>query len=167
MKEYIDQLGDKNAKILVPGAGYGYEVCYLHEQGFKNVYALDFAQQPLQHIREALPDFPGDHLLRSDFFALDAGGFELILEQTFFCALSPSRRPAYVRKMHDLLAPGGKLAGLLFDFPLTEKGPPFGGSREEYEVLFSPLFRVKVLERAYNSIAPRQGSELFFIFTGK
>jgi thiopurine S-methyltransferase len=167
LRAYIDQLKDKDARILVPGAGNGYEVRYLHRKGFRNVYALDFAQQPLQHLREALPDFPEGHLLRADFFELEARGFDLILEQTFFCALPPARRPGYVQKMRELLSEKGKLAGLLFDFPLTEKGPPFGGSKAEYEALFSSFFTFNTFERAYNSIPPRQGTELFFIFTGK
>ena len=167
LRAYIDQLGDKDARILVPGAGNGYEVQYLHRQGFRNVYALDFATQPLQHLRAALPDFPEDHLLQANFFELQAGKFDIILEQTFFCALPPGRRPDYVQKMHELLAEGGKLAGLFFDFPLTDKGPPFGGSRAEYEALFTPYFKFRVLERAHNSIPARQGTELFFIFTRK
>ena len=46
-------------------------------------------------------------------------------------------RPNYVTKMHNLLSEKGKISGLLFDFPLTEVGPPFGGSQEEYVNLFS------------------------------
>ena len=41
LKEYIDQLQNKNLKILIPGAGNAYEAEYLFEQGFKNVYVLD------------------------------------------------------------------------------------------------------------------------------
>jgi thiopurine S-methyltransferase len=67
----------------------------------------------------------------------------------------------YVEKMHELLSKDGQLAGVLFDFPLTEKGPPFGGSQQEYEKLFSEKFEIKKLERCYNSIKPREGSELF------
>jgi len=69
--------------------------------------------------------------------------------------------------MQALLSPKGKLVGLLFQFPLTESGPPFGGSKEEYLNLFSPYFEIKTLDVAYNSIKPRQGNELFFIFTKK
>lgn len=165
LKTYIDQLDNKALKILVPGAGYGYEVAYLYRQGFHNVYALDIALQPLQHLRNELPEFPEKQVLQGDFFELQHGGFDLILEQTFFCALLPGQRRAYAEKMYGLLSPKGKLAGLFFDFPRTEKGPPFGGSKKEYEALFSPLFTIRVLERAYNSIPPRFGTELFFIFT--
>ncbi len=164
LRAYIDQLEDTSLKILLPGAGFGHEVIYLYQQGFHNVFALDIANAPLQRIREKQPDFPAAQLLEGDFFSMEEAGFDLILEQTFFCALPPGQRPAYARRMHDLLVEGGRLAGLFFDFPLTPQGPPFGGSREAYRALFGPLFRVKTLERAYNSIPPRQGNELFFIF---
>ena len=63
--------------------------------------------------------------------------------------------------MHELLVDGGKLVGLLFDFPLTEDGPPFGGNKEEYLTYFEPHFEIAIMERAYNSIQPRSGRELF------
>ena len=66
--------------------------------------------------------------------------------------------------MNDLLVRKGKLVGLLFDFELTEKGPPFGGSSTEYLNLFAEKFKNITLERCYNSIKPRNGNELFFIF---
>jgi thiopurine S-methyltransferase len=165
--EYASQLTDKDLRILIPGAGSGYEAAWLHQQGFCNVYVLDFAAGALLRLQEAIPDtitggFPADHLFHQDFF-LHQGQYDLILEQTFFCALPPARRPDYARHMHELLVPGGTLAGLLFDFPLTEQGPPFGGSEAEYRGYFEPYFEVKTLERAYNSIKPRAGSELFMI----
>lgn len=164
LKAYIDQIEDKNLKILVPGAGYGHEVLYLHGQGFQNVFAIDIASRPLLHIQEKIPLFPRNHLLRKNFFDVCDGGYDLILEQTFFCSLPPANRQAYVEKMFELLQDGGKVAGLFFDFPLTDKGPPFGGSMDDYRALFSPSFKIRTLERAYNSIPQRQGSELFFIF---
>ncbi len=66
--------------------------------------------------------------------------------------------------MHGLLADNGKLVGVLFDFELTENGPPFGGSIVEYISLFYETFLITILEKCYNSIKPRQGTELFFIF---
>ena len=105
-------------------------------------------------------------MIHSDFFTLNTT-FDLILEQTFFCALPPEMRTQYVEKMASLLNPKGKLAGLLFDFPLTTEGPPFGGSATEYLNLFSDKFTIKTLEKAHNSIKPRQNKELFFIFEVK
>jgi len=164
LKEYIDQIENKNLKILVPGAGNGYEVVYLYNSGFKNIHVIDLARQPLDKIKAEIPEIPASQLISGDFFDLEIQNFDLILEQTFFCALNPELRKNYVQKMLQLLKPGGRLAGLLFDFPLSLNGPPFGGSPKEYEELFSPTFTINLLERAFNSIPPRKDKELFFIF---
>ncbi|WP_445719013.1 methyltransferase domain-containing protein [Flavobacterium sp.] len=165
LKEYIDQLTDKNLTILIPGAGNGHEFDYLINNGFKNVFVVDIAITPLENIKKRKPKY-SSHLINADFFSLTTT-FDLILEQTFFCALPPEMRQRYVEKMTSLLNPNGKLAGLLFDFPLTSEGPPFGGSKSEYITLFSNTFSIKTLERAYNSIKPRENKELFFIFETK
>jgi thiopurine S-methyltransferase len=165
LKSYIDQLADKNLKILIPGAGNGYEVEYLFNRGFTNIHVVDIAQQPLDNLKHRILHFPEDQLIHLDFFDLQESNFDLILEQTFFCALDPSLRESYAIKMNNLLREKGKLVGLLFDFPLTAKGPPFGGGINEYKELFFEHFKIKTsLERAYNSIKPRNGNELFFIF---
>ena len=166
LKEYIDQIEDRSIKILIPGAGNSYEFEYLINNGFENIYVLDFAQSPLDNIKKRIPNCTATQLLKSDFFEHE-GSYDLILEQTFFCALDPSLRKEYVQKMQSLLNPNGKLVGLLFQFPLTEVGPPFGGSKEEYELLFTNDFEIKLLETANNSIKARQGNELFFIFIKK
>lgn len=165
LKEYIDQLKNKNVRILIPGAGNGYELDYLIEKGFHNVFVIDYAQQPIDAIikrNKALKK----HLICEDFFN-HSETYDLILEQTFFCALEPNLRENYVSKMFDLLSEKGKIAGLLFNFELSEVGPPFGGSYEEYVNLFSKKFTIKTLEPAYNSIKPRANKELFFTFEKK
>jgi SAM-dependent methyltransferase len=165
LKEYIDQLTNRDLKILIPGAGNGYEFDYLIQKGFNNIYVVDLAPTPLENILNRNTEFQ-KNIIQSDFFKLNQK-FDLIIEQTFFCALNPNLRSNYVIKMHELLNPGGKIAGLLFNFPLTEEGPPFGGSVEEYKSLFSETFELKTLEKAYNSIKPRANKELFFIFEKK
>lgn len=160
LKKYFHGLLNKELRILIPGAGNGYEAAYLHSQGFKNVYMLDLSQVPLQQFAAHNPHFPAEHLLEGDFFDL-SDTFDLMVEQTFFCALDPALRPAYVRQAAAVLKPGGRLAGLLFDAPLNDDQPPFGGNREQYLPLFEPHFRIHKFERAYNSIAPRAGMELW------
>ncbi|TRZ41580.1 SAM-dependent methyltransferase [Robertkochia solimangrovi] len=163
LKDYIDQLKDKSIRILIPGAGNGYEAEYLFRNGFTDITVLDVAAAPLNNLKERIPEFPADNLIQENFFE-HSGQYQLIIEQTFFCALDPNLRSAYAEKMHELMMSGAKLAGLLFDFPLTESGPPFGGCKEEYLEYFRDLFRILTLENCYNSIKPRQGKELFFIF---
>lgn len=162
---YASQLEDKNLRILIPGAGSGHEAAWFRQQGFLNVFILDFAAGALNTLRENIPDYPDNQLIHGDFFT-HSGQYDLILEQTFFCALPPAMRPDYARHMHELLVPGGTLAGLLFNIPRAD-GPPFGGSIPEYRGHFEPYFEVKVMEPAYNSIKPRAGTELFFILKKK
>jgi SAM-dependent methyltransferase len=166
IKEYIDQLEDKTIRILIPGAGNGYEFEYLTHKGFEHSFVVDFALTPLENIKKRIADLDQKQLIHSDFFNLN-GQYDLIIEQTFFCAIDPKLRTAYVQKMKSLLKPSGKIAGLLFQFPLTEAGPPYGGSAEEYRKLFENDFHIKTLETAYNSIKPRKENELFFIFEKK
>ncbi len=166
IKEYVDQLTKKELKILIPGVGNGYELQYLYANGFKNVYGLDISEEPIANFKKNNPDFPEDQLIVDDFFKHD-NEYDLIIEQTFFCALNPELRPLYATKMNNLLKENGTLAGVLFSFPLTEQGPPFGGRIEEYRDLLSDNFVFKTLEPCYNSIKPRLNNELFIIFNKK
>ncbi|MDY8137731.1 methyltransferase domain-containing protein [Aquimarina sp. 2201CG5-10] len=161
--EYTDQLPDKKIKILIPGCGHGYEAQYLYQKGFENTFVLDFAKPALENLKKNVPDFPKNQLLYDDFFEYQ-DQFDLVLEQTFFCSLSKSKRDQYAKKMKQLITPGGKLVGVLFNKEFEQEGPPFGGIKEEYTDLFSQYFNIKILNDCYNSIPPRMGNELFFIF---
>ncbi len=161
LKTYFDQLADKDQKILIPGGGNSYEAEYLHNQGFNNVYVVDLSNTALQNIKLRVPSFPSEHLIHEDFFELDMT-FNLIIEQTFFCAINPDLRSTYVLKAKELLYENGKIVGLLFDIPLNTDTPPFGGFKEEYIEYFKPFFNMLIMETSYNSIASRAGKELFF-----
>lgn len=162
LKEFIDTLKDKSISILVPGAGNAYEVEYLFRNGFNNVYLLDIAEEPIENFKKRVPDFPANQLIVGDFFE-QKGAYDLIIEQTFFCALNPNLRSKYVAKMKDLLKPRGLLVGLLFNIPLNTDKPPFGGNKNEYIQLFNPYLAIQKMEPALNSIKPRENNELFFI----
>ncbi|WMJ74771.1 methyltransferase domain-containing protein [Cytophagaceae bacterium ABcell3] len=166
IKNYIDQLTNKDISILVPGCGNAWEAEYIYTSGFKNVFLLDIAEAPLKNFQARMPEFPAHQLVQADFFKY-SGAFDLIIEQTFFCALSPSLRQAYAEQCHALLRKGGKLVGVLFNDELNKDKPPYGGSKEEYIDYFSPLFNINVFETCYNSIPPRAGRELFISLTKK
>ncbi|RYY45792.1 MAG: methyltransferase domain-containing protein [Chitinophagaceae bacterium] len=162
LKEYIDQLGDKHIPILIPGCGNAYEAEYLLEHGFTNITVVDISFVAAQAVKEKLARY-GTKLtvIHGDFFQLQYK-YQLILEQTFFCAIDPALRKNYAEKMYELLLPGGKLVGLFFNRQF-DGGPPFSGNREEYLQLFAPLFNIIKMETAYNSITPRSGTELFVL----
>ncbi|WP_339815611.1 methyltransferase [uncultured Imperialibacter sp.] len=166
LKAYFDQLTDKQTRILIPGAGNGYEAEYLFKVGFQNVFVIDLSREPLNNLRQRVPELPQEQLIEGDFFDHE-GQYDLIVEQTFFCAIDPSLRQSYAEKVHALLRPGGKLVGVLFDDPLNSDRPPFGGNAAEYRAYFEPLFDFKVFEACYNSIPPRACRELFIHLTKK
>lgn len=158
--EYFEQLKNKDLKILIPGCGNAYEGEYLIKNGFKNTYVIDIAAGAIQNLKNRFPDFPEENMILGDFFE-HFEQYDLIIEQTFFCALSPELRRAYAEKMHSLLKADGKLVGLLFDIPLYKDHPPFGGNKAEYLPYFTDLFEIIHFEPAKNSIKPREGTELF------
>lgn len=162
---YCQQLPNKNLRILIPGCGNAHEVEALLNLGFTNITVLDFAESPLKNIaaRNTQAIAEGKLTLVCDDFFAHQGQYDLILEQTFFCAIHPAQRPDYAKHMHALLVQTGTLAGLLFSFELSADGPPFGGDVNSYEQLFEPYFTIRKMEPCHNSIKPRLGKELFFI----
>ena len=163
LKHYFDQLTDTNLHILIPGAGNAHEAEYLFNKGFKNIYVLDFAKEPIELFKKRNPLFNANHLICENFFN-HVGQYDLIIEQTFFCAINPKLRQKYAEDMHHLLKPKGKLVGLLFNDELNKTHPPFGGNHTEYLPYFENLFKIKMFETAYNSVKPRANRELFINF---
>lgn len=158
--QFLDQIENKDLKILIPGAGNAYETAYAFELGFKNLHILDISKAPLNNFLERYSNFPRDQVHHENFFE-HQGKYDLILEQTFLCALPVALRPDYVNKMYNLLQSKGQIAGVLFNKDFGTDGPPFGGSEEEYRTYFSDLFAIKTMEICYNSIPQRLGFEIF------
>jgi SAM-dependent methyltransferase len=163
LQEYISQLTNKNLRILIPGCGNSYEAAFLAENGFTDITIIDIAPLLVQQLKEKFKNEPAVKIVLGDFFE-HLGTYDLIIEQTFFCALHPSLRSAYVAKMQSLLANDGKLAGLLFSCQFEKEGPPFGGAAAEYEALFKNYFRLHTIAPCCNSHSKRAGNELFIIF---
>ena len=160
LKIYFNQLVNKEIKVLIPGGGNSYEAEYLHKLGFSNVYVVDLSETALNNIKNRVPTFSESHLLHDNFFNLNAK-FDLIIEQTFFCALDPKLRSNYGKQIDNLLNKKGKLVGLLFETTLNVDQPPFGGNREEYKNYFNPYFDIEIMQDCYNSEESRVGKELF------
>ena len=166
LKEYFNQIKDKNLRILIPGCGNSYEAEYLFNIGFKNIFLVDYSEKALSNFKKRVPNFPSENLLCIDFFDLNMK-FDVIIEQTFFCAIQTNKRGEYAKKMNALLSEKGKLVGLLFDDPMNEDHPPFGGNKKEYATFFEKYFKFKIFEKSNNSIKERSGRELFMILERK
>jgi len=160
IKEYFKQVKNKELKILIPGGGNSYEAEFLFNKGFTNTFLLDYAKTPLINFQRRNPKFPNNQLINCNFFDYQEN-FDIIIEQTFFCAIYPKLRKKYSEKCNDLLNKNGKIIGLLFDDELNNDKPPFGGSKKEYKIIFKNLFNIKKMEACKNSIPQRLGRELF------
>ena len=101
IKNWFDIQENKNLSILIPGAGSGYEVSYAHQLGFKKVFYMDISSEAVNLFKSKNTSFPENRILSTDFFDLNLSSyFDVIIEQTFFCAQSPSKRVKYVKKTH-------------------------------------------------------------------
>jgi SAM-dependent methyltransferase len=159
LKDYIDTLTDNKLEILIPGCGNAYEAEYLLNKGFNNVTLIDIAPTLVNTLKEKFTGKP-IQVLNEDFFE-HSGKYDLILEQTFFCAIDPSLRKRYVDTCFNLLKDEGKIAGLLFNIVFEKQGPPYGGTKLEYEALFKAKFKLNKFSKCLISIAPRKDNELF------
>ena len=163
LKKYFDQLTNKDIKILIPGAGNGYEANYLINKGFKNTYYLDYSKGAIKSFKKLNPNFPNENIIKENFFKHTAK-YDLIIEVAFFTSIEPDYREDLANKMYNLLNIGGKYVGLFFNHEFKLNKPPYGAMKETYLELIKDLFSVKTMELAYNSVKPREGRELFFIF---
>lgn len=157
-----------SSRVLIPGAGRAYEARALWTRGHREVFVLDWSATAIEEVRAAtsaeqvgLTQQQLDaRLLVGDFFT-HRGRYDVLVEQTFFCAIAPARRGEYVRQAAELLKPGGRWIGLLFDRHFPNAGPPFGGSLAEYRGLFGEAFEIETLAPSQISVPPRRGSEAF------
>jgi methyl halide transferase len=165
IKAYIDQLTNKHIAILIPGCGHAYEAAYLYQQGFTNITIIDIAPTLIHQLKIKFAG-TGIKILQQNIFS-HVGQYNLIIEQTLFCAIHPSLRPNYVQCIHTLLHSNGKYVGVLFNKIFEAQGPPFGGNKAAYINLFKPYFTLHIMDECYNSITPRAGAELFIRFSKK
>jgi SAM-dependent methyltransferase len=141
-------------RVLVPGCGSGYEVQAFHEAGY-DVSAIDFSPAAVEQAKRVLGG-SAERVILGDFFTHDFGqhGFDLIYERTFLCSMTPSRWPAYVNRMAELLLPGGRLIGVFLygHRPPSSSGPPFPLTEREAEQLFKQRFELVRSEALTDSL---------------
>jgi SAM-dependent methyltransferase len=151
-------------RAIVPGCGRGHEVLLLAELGWDAV-GIDFAEAPLLDARAAAaqrglaPSF-----VQGDWFAAAdrpgwRGSFDLVVEHTCYCAIDPSRRRDYVDTAADVLRPGGRLIGLLWQCG-AEGGPPWDTTPDDARRNFGRWFTIERLEPAVGSLERRGGEWL-------
>ncbi len=158
--DYMKTCQSKDAAILIPGCGNAYEAEAMLKLGFTNITLLDIAPKSVEILQNKFKDLAYITVIGGDFFQHQAS-YDLIIEQTFFCAIAPIKRSDYAKKMQEILKVNGKLVGLLFDRKFEQQGPPFGGSPSEYRSIFKDYLEIIKMEQSTNSIAPRAKQELW------
>lgn len=154
--------------VLVPGCGHGHDARALAAAGFE-VTAFDVAPAAIERARAlAAAERTPVRFEAADFFELPAalrGPYDWLFEHTFFCAIDPARRAAYVRTVTELVRPGGHLLGVFYHIQ-PETGPPFGTTRAELLARFEPAFTL-VHESVPRSYPTRVGKELLMLWRRK
>jgi methyl halide transferase len=140
--------------------GNAYEADWLLARGYRHLTLTDIAPALCDKLAEKYKQVSDIQVICGDFFALN-GAYDLVLEQTFFCALQPELRKNYINKMADLLVPGGLLAGVWFSVEFPFEGPPFGGNPDTYISLLESHFTIRQAGPCLHSAAPRAGNEWF------
>ena len=151
-----------DTRILIPGCGNAWEAEALIERGFNSVTLCDISPTLCAKLKERFHESPGIQIVCADFFNID-GPYDLVIEQTFFCALQPDLRYNYARQMAAIIRPGGLLAGLWFSVEFPFDGPPFGGNPTDYIQLLENDFLINEAEPCAHSVKPRQGNEWFIV----
>ena len=132
-------------RALVPGCGRGYDVFALADKDRKAV-GVELAEVAVQEARKCptagsckAPE--NAEIIQGNFFDLDSlEKYNFIYDYTFLCALDPSIRTDWAKKMADLCTPGGILMTLIFPImEVKEGGPPFKVSLELVESLLTSV----------------------------
>lgn len=127
--------------ILVPGCGRGHDAIALAQRGHR-IIGVDFAPAALAAARNAAAERQVDVTWEShDVMKLPqdwAGRFDLVAEHTCYAALNPGERNHYIAEMLRVLKPGGRLAGVFFNWDMDEDadplpGPPFPSTAASIE----------------------------------
>lgn len=161
-------------QALVPGCGSGNDVFALVAPD-RHVTGLDLAPSS-SHAFVARRDSVGVSaasatLAIGDFFGdewrADAEPFDLVWDYTFLCALDPSQRPAWAKRMAELIRPEGVLATLLFpvmEAPPEYEGPPWPLDPDAIVATLDGKFRLVSLESVSQSLEGREGKEWLALF---
>lgn len=144
-------------RVLVPGCGRGHDAVAWARAGAVTT-GIDFAPLAIEAAR-AVAESAGVavNYVQADVFSLPPtlhGAFDLVWEQTCFCAIPREMRRAYAASMTTALAPGGVLLGLFWNHG-REGGPPFDVALEHVREAFDGLMVVDEVSEVHDSVEAR------------
>jgi SAM-dependent methyltransferase len=157
-------------KVVVLGAGAGHDAAlFTQPNGLsKNstVTGLDYAPSAIQMATKRYGKIPNLQFEQADCLNLTNGPlaaslhhtFDLAIEHTFFCAIQPEQRDAYIENLCFVLKPKGYFLGLFWNHG-GPGGPPFDTTPEAIQQHFAPHFHLLTLDQATGSHPRRQNKE--------
>ena len=124
--------------VCIPGCGTGHDARAWASAGFR-AYGYDVAPSAIRLSIERTKAAGLTAQFRLADFLSDPPPFQFdwLFEHTLFCAIQPQQRDEYVRAVSRWLKPGGSYLAINYLIP-DEDGPPFGTTREEVVLRFSP-----------------------------
>lgn len=122
LRAFVERAGAPRS-VLAPGCGSAWEVRFFAERGW-NVLGVDFSEAAVRAAAAVLGPH-GARVRQADFFAPIGGApFDVVYERAFLCALPRRLWRDWGRRVAELVAPEGLLAGYFY-FDAGERGPPF------------------------------------------
>lgn len=107
----------RSKRVLIPGCGHGHEVLYLAANGYE-VVGADISPLAAARARERVRSQPHAEIICVDLLDEKAtrklAPVDWAFDQTFFCALTPDRRPDWAQALKRRIRPGGELWTLAF-----------------------------------------------------
>lgn len=151
-------------RVLVPGCGAAYDVLALASPN-RYVIGVDISEKAVKRAQELASSAPNAkycEFVKTDFFTwAPAEPFDLIFDYTFFCAIEPSMRSAWGKRVAELLKHNGELITLMFPIGDHEGGPPYAVSIPRYEEVLHPLgFEAISIENNELAVGRRKGREM-------
>ncbi|KAJ6841358.1 putative thiol methyltransferase 2 isoform X2 [Iris pallida] len=129
-------------RVLIPGCGSGYDVIAIANP-VRYVVGLDISTSAINKAKEwssSLPNAKYFTLLAADFFTWQPTElFDLVFDYTFFCALDPSMRPSWAKRVSEILKPDGELITLIYLMNDQDGGPPYNNSLADYDEVLRPM----------------------------
>jgi SAM-dependent methyltransferase len=157
LRRLLGSLPPGRLRVLVPGAGPGHDAIAWARAGH-DVVAVDFAPSAVAAARaRARKAGVSLEVVEADVFALPpefAGAFDVVWEQTCYCAIPLDRRRAYATAMARALKPGGVFLGLLWHHG-QEGGPPFDVTVADVRGDLAEAFEEVSIEPVVDSVESR------------
>ena len=160
----LENLQSPPLRVLVPGAGHGHDAIAWARAGHQ-VLAVDFAPRALESTTDLAANAGVTvQTLEADILELQRhheleNAFDLIWEQTCFCAIPLQRRADYVQSLAWCLRSRGSFRGLFWNHGRTG-GPPFDVTPDQIREQFPPVFEVLSLEPVASEIRMRKSEFL-------